>query len=328
MTQTATIPRTAPPPAESTPRDADLAVLRRFTLYNDAQAFAQIVQRYAGFVYATCLRIVGDPARAEDLSQETFFRLMRRPHEVNQNLGGWLHRTATHLAVDALRSESSRKRREIAYTRDFDRDASSWAELSPCVDQALSELPEELRTLLVRHFLLGRTQAQLAEENELSPATISRRMHQGLEELRQRLRLKGIYALPAVLAGLLCHVAVRQAPAGLVRELGKMTLFSSATAGGFKNAAGAAIRRVSSPERFFCKLVPPQLVLALLGLLGALLILQMLSGARSLPWNRWLEPPAQREPALRPRQSTALVVEGMDLSKETHWRLVGDAAGH
>jgi hypothetical protein len=54
--------------ADPSPRDADLFLLQRYSLYNDAQAFAQIVQRYAAFVYATCLRISGDCARAEDLS--------------------------------------------------------------------------------------------------------------------------------------------------------------------------------------------------------------------------------------------------------------------
>jgi RNA polymerase sigma-70 factor (ECF subfamily) len=328
MIQTPPIPRT-PRLADTSPRDADLALLQRYNLYNDAQAFAQIVQRYAAFVYATCLRITGDSARAEDLSQETFFRLMRRPHEIHQNLGGWLHRTATHLAVDSLRSESSRKRREIAYTRPCERDASTWAELSPSVDQALSELPEELRTLLVRHFLLGQTQAQLAEETDLSPATISRRMHQGLEELRQRLRLKGVYALPAVLAGLLCQVAIRQAPAALVRELGKMTLFTSATAGGFKTTArlGSGVRAAASSKRLLARFVAPQLLVALAGLLGALILLQALGSAR-VRWDKWLAPPEQHEPQLRAPQANALVVEGIDLSRETHWRLFGDAGGH
>jgi RNA polymerase sigma-70 factor, ECF subfamily len=274
------------------------------------------------------LRITGDSARAEDLSQETFFRLMRRPHEVHQNLGGWLHRTVTHLAVDSLRSESSRKRREIAYTRPCERDASTWAELSPCVDQALSELPEELRTLLVRHFLMGQTQAQLAEETDLSPATISRRMHQGLDELRRRLRLKGVYALPAVLAGLLCHVAARQAPATLVRELGKMTLFSSATAGGFKTSGGfgSAVRAAASPKGLLARFIAPQLLVALAGLLGALILLQTLGSAR-VHWDKWLAPPTQHEPQLHSPQANALVVEGMDLSRETHWRLLGIAGG-
>ncbi len=135
----------AQPPRDTEPPQDDFALLRRYAGFGDPQAFAQIVQRYASFVYATCLRVIGDGSRAEDLSQETFFRLMRRPHEVRQNLGGWLHRTATHLALDSLRSENSRKRREIVYSRECDHDASSWAELSPVVDQALIDMPEELR---------------------------------------------------------------------------------------------------------------------------------------------------------------------------------------
>src|SRR6202050_5654068 len=131
------------PIRETEPREDDFALLRRYSGFGDPQAFAQIVQRYAGFVYATCLRVIGDGSRAEDLSQETFFRLMRRPHEVRQNLGGWLHRTATHLALDSLRSETSRRKREITYTTECDHEASTWAELSPGVDQGLAEMAEK-----------------------------------------------------------------------------------------------------------------------------------------------------------------------------------------
>jgi RNA polymerase sigma-70 factor (ECF subfamily) len=213
--------------------DPDLALVRRFAGCNDADAFAQIVQKYAAAVYATCLRIIGDSARAEDASQETFYRLMRQPHNISRCLGAWLHRTATHISLDIVRSESSRKKREIAYTSQPNREASSWAELSPSVDQAISELPEELRVLLVQHYLLGKSQAELAQISGQSPATISRRVKQGLEELRQRLRLKGVYALPVALAGLLCHVAARQAPASLMLELGKMAMLSGTGATGF-----------------------------------------------------------------------------------------------
>lgn len=204
----------------------DLQLLRQYLAHRDAAAFGQIVQRYAGCVYSTCLRVLGDSARAEEISQETFFRLLRRPGDVSENLGGWLHRTATHLAIDTLRSDSARKRREINYVRDRSsdqsaREATTWAELSPCIDQALTELPQELRDLLVQHFLMGRSQSELSARSGQSPATVSRRIRQGLEELRRHLRLKGVYALPAALAALLCHVSARQAPASLLRELGK-----------------------------------------------------------------------------------------------------------
>jgi hypothetical protein len=81
-----------------------------------------------------------------------------------------------------------------------------------------------LRSILVEHYLMGRTQAELAEASGLCPATICRRVKQGIEELRRRLRLKGIDAMPAVLAGLLCHVAARQAPAGVLLGVAKMSM--------------------------------------------------------------------------------------------------------
>jgi RNA polymerase sigma factor (sigma-70 family) len=292
---------------ESHGREDDFALLRRYSGFGDPQAFAQIVQRYASFVYATCLRVIGDGSRAEDLSQETFFRLMRRPHEVRQNLGGWLHRTATHLALDSLRSETSRRKREITYTLECDHEASSWAELSPAVDQALAEMPEEFRILLVNHFLLGKTQAQIAEEMEQSPSTISRRMHQALGQLRQHLRLKGVYALPAALAGLLCHVAARQAPASLVTELGKMAMVSGTGAAARVAQFGSAnpSTKPLTPKQFV-KHVSPPLGLAFLGMIAMIIMLRLATV--------WLTPrPAtdpDQQPHLRATPASAMVVWG------------------
>jgi len=265
----------------------DLELLDRFAGLQDGAAFAQIVQRYAGCVYGTCLRVLGDAAVAEDVSQETFFRLMRRPREVKTNLGGWLHRTATHLSLDVLRSQSARRRREIAYTRQGEHEASTWAELSPCVDQALTELPEELRTLLVQHYLMGRTQANLAEESGQSPATISRRIQEGLEELRSRLRIKGLYALPVALAALLGEVSARQAPAGLMRELGKMTMLCG---------DGGAKSHQAPPDRIrgaLRRMGELRLVLVLAATIAGAIVLYWLITTWARPWSG---PPAPEQP--------------------------------
>jgi hypothetical protein len=236
---------------------------------------------------------------------------MRRPHEVRQNLGGWLHRTATHLALDSLRSETSRKRREIVYTRECNHEASSWAELSPAVDQALSDMPEEFRNLLVNHFLLGKSQAQLATDSGQSPSTISRRMHAALDELRQHLRLKGVYALPAALAGLLCHVAARQAPASLVHELGKMSMVSGANAAARAAQFGSPdpIHHPPSPK-IFSRIFSPPTALAFVGMLGALALLHFLG----LLWGSGATRPIQPEeqPHQKSKTAIALVIWGPD----------------
>lgn len=65
-------------------------------------------------VYGLLLRLVGDQAEAEDLALETFLRLYRNPPENHQalNLGGWLHRVAVNLGLNALRNFKRRKRYE------------------------------------------------------------------------------------------------------------------------------------------------------------------------------------------------------------------------
>ncbi len=224
------------PPVEAFEAADDLELLSRFAAHGDAEAFGRIAHRHAAAVYATCLRVLGDNAAAEDAAQETFFRLLRRPNDVTRSLGAWLHRTATNVALDMRRSDTSRHRRELLCGWDASRasgggdaggtshQASTWAELSPSVDQALSEMPEELRSVLVEHYLLGRTQADLAAASGQCPATICRRVKQGVQELRRRLRLKGIDALPLILAGLLCQAAARQAPAAVIEGLAKMAM--------------------------------------------------------------------------------------------------------
>src|SRR2546421_6617362 len=76
--------------AEATlnPADLDLILLDRFREDGDQEAFAEIVRRYASAVFSTCMRILGDKARADDVSQETFFRLSQKPEAVKQSLGG------------------------------------------------------------------------------------------------------------------------------------------------------------------------------------------------------------------------------------------------
>jgi RNA polymerase sigma-70 factor (ECF subfamily) len=220
--------------------ESDMSLLHRFAKAGDQTAFAEIIHRYAGVVFAACHRVLGDATRAEDVSQETFFRLMRKPQAVTQSLGAWLHTAATNLAVDALRSESARRKRERGYGEELLRaqpveaidgiGEDSWADLSPQVDAALAELPEDFRLLLIAHFLQGRPQNELAVEAKTSAATMSRRIRAAVEALQQKLRGKGFSIAPLALTGLLHDHALQAVPTSLAAQLGKMTMVSGARA--------------------------------------------------------------------------------------------------
>ena len=210
----------------------DMALLERYRDSGDELAFAQIVRRYRALVYAACVRVLCDRAAAEDAAQETFFKLMQRPDAVRRSLAGWLHRAATQLSIDILRSESARRRRESAYNQQRAQEPTRWRDLAPIIDTCLDELPAGSRTLLIEHFLQGVSQKDIAEGQAVSEATISRRMHKALEKLRRKLHARGVAFSVAAVTGLLLANAAQAAPPNLCRELGRMALASGAARAG------------------------------------------------------------------------------------------------
>jgi RNA polymerase sigma factor (sigma-70 family) len=76
--------------------------------------FENLFREHYPRLVKTLLRLVGNPGEAEELAADAFYRLHqhRSEHRAEQNLAGWLYRTAMNLGFDALRSNSRRSRRE------------------------------------------------------------------------------------------------------------------------------------------------------------------------------------------------------------------------
>lgn len=65
-------------------------------------------------VCETLFYLVGDANEAQDLALEAFWRLHTRPPRDKTNLGGWLHRVATNLGLNAIRAQRRRQQYEEA----------------------------------------------------------------------------------------------------------------------------------------------------------------------------------------------------------------------
>ncbi len=207
----------------------ELVLLQQFSRTGDAEAFSEITRRYAGLVYGTCLRVTGDVECARDATQETFYQLLKDAGRVTGSLGGWLHQVATRRAVDLVRRDRARRRREEAFAAEVAQPADGWAEVSPLVDEAMTELEPALRDLLLRHFVQRETTVQMAAAEGVSQPTMSRRVEGALEELRERLRKKGVGVAVAAL-GVMMAGAAQDAPAMVLAELGKMALATTGSA--------------------------------------------------------------------------------------------------
>ena len=121
-------------------------------------------------------RIIGDPARAEDLAVDAFWRLWQTPRAQGDSSGGWLYRTAVRLAVDELRRRARRARYEPLLTF-FTRsprtpvDLFSTDEEQRHVRAVLAAMaPREAELLLLRND--GYRYEELAVALSINPASV------------------------------------------------------------------------------------------------------------------------------------------------------------
>lgn len=241
---------------------ADLQLLRRYHDQGDTFAFRDLVQTYAGMVFATARRVTQDAALAEDVAQETFVDLARQAPRVTQSVAAWLHQVAWRRACNAVRAQVTQRRCELeaaAIVHSFQEPA--WDELEPHVDAALEELPEQLRAILIDHFLQGLTQHEISERAGISQSTVSRLLGKALSEMRNNLQRKGVLCGTGLGALLTTHSA-EAAPQKLTLSLGKLALASP--------AAGVAI------TTSFCAMNIPKLILASAGIAALIAVPQVL----------------------------------------------------
>src|ERR1017187_2776295 len=84
--------------------EADPSLLARVQS-GDEQAMASIYDRYSRVVYSVALRVLRDPASAEDVLQEVFMQIWRNPDSFTAargSLGGWLSIVSRNRSIDTL----------------------------------------------------------------------------------------------------------------------------------------------------------------------------------------------------------------------------------
>ena len=204
--------------------EADQQLLDDFFESGDELAFARLVNRYSALVYSASYRVLQNHAQAEEVSQETFFKLLNHSKQITTSLSGWLYQTAVRHSIDMVRADQSRKKREQKYAQQQPSQITTWKQLESHLDESLEQLPDDQRDLLVEHFLHGMTQRQIAAKHGWSTASTSRYIKKAIEQLRKKLQAQhlSVGALPLLLSEY-SHMIV---PPELGMSLGKMALAS------------------------------------------------------------------------------------------------------
>jgi RNA polymerase sigma factor (sigma-70 family) len=205
----------------------DGQLLERYLARRDESAFAALVMRHGPMVLGVCHAVLSGAPEVEDAFQATFLVLIRKAGTIRGRdaVGGWLHRVARRVAVEAGRDRSRRDRRERG-TGDLP-DRIAWDEgpgdddwRAPLHDE-LARLPERLRQPLVLCYLEGKTHAQAALELRWSEATLRRRLADARGLLHARLTRRGVAVPGTALAVAMASRATAAVPPGWVDALAR-----------------------------------------------------------------------------------------------------------
>lgn len=176
--------------------DALAATLSGSSVTLDASLEREFEQRLADcptLAYRVALSVVRNSAEAEDVAQEAMLRAYRNFHKLRDRdrFRAWLVRTAWRLALDCIRSAGRRERREHAFmetTCDVPaQNTVASREFQRHVADALDQLPEKLRMVMVLAAIEGYNTREVAKLVGIPEGTVKSRLFLARKELSKRL---------------------------------------------------------------------------------------------------------------------------------------------
>ncbi len=217
----------------------DHAQLRHYAATGAEDAFAAIVRRYLPLVYGAALRRVGgDAHRAQDVTQAAFTALARNARALAQHpdVAGWLFTTTRFLAAKTLRTERRRTEREHAASLTSDTMSSDpapdAAALNAVLDDALAELRQVDRQVILLRFHQGLRLGAIAGQLGASENAVQKRLDRALEQLREKLARRGITSTSAALAAAFEQHAAVAMPSALAAAAISAGMAVGAASGG------------------------------------------------------------------------------------------------
>jgi RNA polymerase sigma-70 factor (ECF subfamily) len=180
---------------------SDVALLRRLA-EGDSQAIGILYDRYASVLFPLALRIVRDPAEAEDIVHDAFMLVGDRARQYAPErgaVGAWLVALVRNLSIDRMRRRERRGRlgRQILTHESVGRVAdpeelTAEADLRNRVRRALQSLPEVQRTTLEIAFFEGLSYPEISLREGVPLGTIKSRVARALMSLREALGKEGV----------------------------------------------------------------------------------------------------------------------------------------
>jgi RNA polymerase sigma-70 factor (ECF subfamily) len=161
----------------------------------DERALTELYERYGQRVYNMAMHVLRHEAAAEEITQDIFFELWRKPDSWNPAKGrliSWLLTATRYRAIDRLRKEQRRPVMDAVSLDDLanllgsrETVGDSQRDNGELLRKLLKELPDDQRQVINLAFFQGMTHSEIAEHLNLPLGTVKGRVRLGLEKLKE-----------------------------------------------------------------------------------------------------------------------------------------------
>ena len=172
--------------------EPDRALLQRFAR-GDREAFEALFRQFEREVYRWIVRMVREPAAAEDALVEAFWRAYRghARFDPSRSFGAWMRRIATNVAIDQLNAARRRSWLALAVgrvpaTRAVRAEPVTF-ELRDDISRAFASLPPKLRVVAMLALIDEVPQHEIADALGVPIGTVKSRLFRATRELRKDL---------------------------------------------------------------------------------------------------------------------------------------------
>ena len=171
----------------------DIDLIRK-ARQGDLDAFNAIVKNYKHYVYRTAFGILNNPSDAEDAAQETFIKAYQSLSKLRdeRSFPAWLARIAMHTSSDWIKA--NRRHQEVAIEQSHhlaSHDAHQLAQTQLDIQDALNQLSEEQRVVIVLRMVHGMDYEEMAKNLDIPIGTVRSRLHHARLRLRELLGEEG-----------------------------------------------------------------------------------------------------------------------------------------
>ncbi len=184
---------TLPLPLSSAPADSSDDVT--LAANGDRRAFERLYRANVDRIFSVCVRMVGDRAKAEELTQDAFVRAWEKlgTFRGDSQFSTWLHRLAVNVVLNDRETEGRRRDRHDDAVEDMD--TISYGDVRPLpvpglsldLEQAIAALPPGAKKVFVLHDIEGYTHEEIAESLGVTAGGCKAQLHRARMILRRML---------------------------------------------------------------------------------------------------------------------------------------------